>query len=111
MRITIGASLLVASLVGARPLRTQETRTKVKVADLSGIFGISEVTVRGDLASLSDKGLLQRVHGGAIVAHPPLHLIKAVKDEEQPAGLVEPGKGLVACSQSYPIPVGDGIGD
>lgn len=42
-------------------------REFMRVADLSGIFGISEVTVRADLAYLADHGMLQRVHGGAIV--------------------------------------------
>lgn len=42
-------------------------REFMRVADLSRIFRISEVTVRADLANLSDHGLLQRVHGGAIV--------------------------------------------
>jgi len=39
---------------------------KVKVADLSKLFGTSEVTIRGDLDGLEEQGLLQRVHGGAI---------------------------------------------
>lgn len=39
---------------------------KVKVTDLSKLFGTSEVTIRGDLDGLEGQGLLQRVHGGAI---------------------------------------------
>ncbi len=39
----------------------------VRVADLSRTFGISEVTVRSDLSTLADSGLIQRVHGGAMV--------------------------------------------
>ncbi len=39
---------------------------QVKVADLSRDFGISSITIRSDLADLEDKGLLFRVHGGAI---------------------------------------------
>ncbi len=42
-------------------------REFVRVSDLSSVFGISEVTVRADLAALADEGLLQRVHGGAMV--------------------------------------------
>ena len=62
--------LIPAELRRSRMLEMVREREFMKVADLSGIFGISEVTVRGDLASLSDKGLLQRVHGGAIVRDP-----------------------------------------
>ncbi len=39
---------------------------QIKVAELSKQFGISSITIRSDLADLEDKGLLFRVHGGAI---------------------------------------------
>lgn len=39
---------------------------KVKVAELSKLFGISDVTIRNDLDELEGQGMLQRVHGGAI---------------------------------------------
>lgn len=40
---------------------------QVTVAGLSQDFAVTEVTVRRDLAALSDQGLLTRVHGGATV--------------------------------------------
>ena len=43
----------------------------VKVADLSRIFGVSEVTVRNYLADMESKGLLSRTHGGAISSYKP----------------------------------------
>ena len=39
---------------------------QVKVNELSRKFGISSITIRSDLADLEEKGLLFRVHGGAI---------------------------------------------
>ena len=39
---------------------------KVKVIDLSRLFGISEVTIRNDLTELEAEGLLERIHGGAV---------------------------------------------
>ncbi len=39
---------------------------KVRVADLSAEFGISEVTIRNDLDGLEKQGFLERVHGGAV---------------------------------------------
>lgn len=39
---------------------------KVKVVDLSRMFGISEVTIRNDLSELEQAGMLERVHGGAV---------------------------------------------
>ncbi|MBP1990331.1 DeoR/GlpR family DNA-binding transcription regulator [Paenibacillus eucommiae] len=41
-------------------------KTKVKVLELSKMFGISEVTIRNDLSELENKGFLERTHGGAI---------------------------------------------
>ena len=43
----------------------------VKVAELSRIFGVSEVTVRNYLADMESKGLLSRTHGGAISSYKP----------------------------------------
>jgi DeoR family transcriptional regulator of aga operon len=42
----------------------------VSVADASGRLGVSEVTVRGDLAALAAAGLARRVHGGAVAMAP-----------------------------------------
>lgn len=41
-------------------------REFVRVADLAEAFHVSEVTVRGDLDHLEDRGLLKRVRGGAV---------------------------------------------
>lgn len=38
----------------------------VRVSELSQRFGISEVSIRRDLAKLEESGLLRRVHGGAV---------------------------------------------
>ena len=38
---------------------------RVRVADLSRLFGISEVTIRNDLSELENMDLLERTHGGA----------------------------------------------
>lgn len=39
---------------------------RVTVAELSRLFGVSEVTIRQDLQSLAEQNLLVRTHGGAI---------------------------------------------
>ena len=39
-----------------------------RVSELSARFGTSEVTIRCDLDALSDAGVIQRVHGGAITS-------------------------------------------
>jgi DeoR family transcriptional regulator of aga operon len=42
------------------------SRDFVRVSDLSARFGVSEVTVRGDLDTLADRGQLRRIRGGAM---------------------------------------------
>lgn len=43
-------------------------KLRVKVIDLVEEIGVSESTVRRDLQELEEKGLVQRTHGGAILA-------------------------------------------
>ncbi len=45
----------------------------VKVSELSQSLNISEVTVRNYLADMENKGLLSRVHGGAISSYKPYY--------------------------------------
>ena len=45
----------------------------VRVAKLSRLFDISEVTIRADLADMEYKGLLSRVHGGAVSSYKPYY--------------------------------------
>jgi DeoR/GlpR family transcriptional regulator of sugar metabolism len=40
--------------------------TRVDVTELTRLFGVSEMTIRRDLAELQDEGILRRVHGGAV---------------------------------------------
>ena len=49
-------------------LELLSTQGKVRVSFLSKTFGVSEVSIRSDLAALEEMGLLSRVHGGAIGA-------------------------------------------
>ena len=42
------------------------SRGSLRVAELSDILGVSEVTIRSDLELLAHEGLLVRDHGGAI---------------------------------------------
>lgn len=54
--------------------RRQETllllqaQGRVSVAELSQRFGVSEVTIRGDLKALAHERLIVRTHGGAVLA-------------------------------------------
>ncbi len=45
----------------------------VRVTNLSRMFGVSEVTVRTYLEDMEKKGLLSRVHGGAVSSYKPYY--------------------------------------
>ena len=45
----------------------------VKVTELSRLFNVSEVTVRSYLEDMEKKGLLTRVHGGAVSSYKPYY--------------------------------------
>jgi len=48
--------------------RIVEEHGRARVAELSGLFGVSGVTIRKDLDLLEQRGRLVRTHGGAVVA-------------------------------------------
>ncbi|MDD6308579.1 MAG: DeoR/GlpR family DNA-binding transcription regulator [Clostridia bacterium] len=50
-------------------LELLHTHGKIRVNELSRYFGISEVTIRIDLGDLESRGLLSRVHGGAVSSY------------------------------------------
>ncbi|MGC4807464.1 DeoR/GlpR family DNA-binding transcription regulator [Micromonospora sp. DT233] len=41
------------------------SRGGARVSDLAGRFGVSDMTIRRDLAALAERGLVEKVHGGA----------------------------------------------
>jgi DeoR/GlpR family transcriptional regulator of sugar metabolism len=47
-------------------LRLVQNLDRISVAELSRRLGVSEMTVRRDLDALEDRGLVRRVHGGAV---------------------------------------------
>ena len=54
----------------SRPSWTGAPRGGVRVADLVGELGVSDMTIRRDLEVLAERGLLAKVHGGATAAAP-----------------------------------------
>ncbi|MFC3501263.1 DeoR/GlpR family DNA-binding transcription regulator [Micromonospora krabiensis] len=81
----------------------------VRVTELAAEFGVSDMTIRRDLESLHERGLLAKVHGGATVAGPgstdePGFRAKSVRQlaekaaiADRAAQLVRPG-GAIALS-------------
>lgn len=50
-----------------------KTNGSVKVTELSELLDVSEVTIRNYLADMETKGLLSRVHGGAVSSYKPYY--------------------------------------
>lgn len=89
----------------------------VKVSDLVDEFGVSDMTVRRDIESLAEQGLVERVHGGALAvggrsseepgfsAKSALMTAQKVAIAEAAAALVEPGSaiGISAGTTTYEL--------
>jgi DeoR/GlpR family transcriptional regulator of sugar metabolism len=82
-----------------------DAQGSIAVADLVARFDVSEMTVRRDLVALERKGLLRRVHGGAVSDRgrsyePPFlsrsatHLTEKQRIGQAAAGLVRNGDSL-----------------
>ncbi|GAA1506414.1 DeoR family transcriptional regulator of aga operon [Agromyces terreus] len=96
-------SALTAPERRERALALVAERGFVRVAELSGVFGVTTVTARADLDALERQGSIRRVHGGAV---PVSSLIEAERPEREPtfeealAASVEPKRliGVHAAS-------------
>lgn len=111
-----------------REMITQQLEREhiVRVAELSEAFGISEVSIRRDLELLERKGLLQRVHGGAVAvvsrglpgsgqpsaAGPGTitHADEKRRIGQAAAALVQPGERVLFDSGSTVLEVARAIG-
>ncbi|MDR1891428.1 MAG: DeoR/GlpR family DNA-binding transcription regulator [Oscillospiraceae bacterium] len=72
---------------------------KVKVGELAAMFDISVVSVRIDLADLESKGLLSRIHGGAISSYKPYYNMNLTQrlstNQEQKTRIAEKVAGMI----------------
>lgn len=88
----------------------------VSVAEIAEEFGVSDMTVRRDLAELEAQGLLERVHGGAVsLQHGPLTVIDDVEplfearrrlNSDAKARIAQAAAGLVAECQTVAFDLG-----
>jgi DeoR/GlpR family transcriptional regulator of sugar metabolism len=58
-----------------------ESRGEVIVAELALEFCVSEITIRRDLLELNDQGIIERTHGGALLADHSQSNLKAVMQD------------------------------
>lgn len=87
-----------------------EDNSTVTVADLVKEFNVSEMTIRRDLAILESRGLLRRVHGGAISqrgrSYEPPFLSRAGEYMEAKRRIGEAAAALVQNGDSITLDVG-----
>lgn len=81
-----------------------------RVADLAAGFGVSEVTLRSDLAALEEEGRLRRVRGGAVPLGGPFaepSLERALGDRaEAKQAIGHLAAGLIASGEALLLDVG-----
>lgn len=101
------------SSVGVRRgdiLRLLGGATPVKVSELAGQLGVSAVTLRRDLRSLEEEGLIKRTHGGAVLLFEageelPHELAREVR-KEQKEWIARAASSLVGHGDSIIVDAG-----
>ncbi len=82
----------------------------VRVADMVELLGVSEMTVRRDITSLVRRGLVSRVHGGAVApsrsAQEPAFATKATQYQEEKARIGRVAASRVAAGDAVALSAG-----
>ena len=91
-------------------LQLLDSHGSISVTDLVDRFSVSEMTARRDLDALERKGLLRRVHGGAVSARgrsyePPL-LSRSAQHQSEKGRIGQVAAGLVNNGDSITLDVG-----
>lgn len=82
----------------------------VRVADMVEQLGVSEMTIRRDITSLVRRGLVSRVHGGAVApsrsAQEPAFALKAAQQQAEKARIGRLAASRVATGDSVALSAG-----
>src|SRR4051794_27208325 len=83
----------------------------VRVSELATEYGVSDMTIRRDLESLADRGLLAKVHGGATTvspgsAHEPGFEAKSVRQRAEKATIAMRAAALVSPGDAIALSAG-----
>lgn len=83
----------------------------VRVSELASEYGVSDMTIRRDLESLADRGLLAKVHGGATTvspgsAHEPGFAAKSVRQRGEKAAMAMRAAALVSPGDAIALSAG-----
>ena len=83
----------------------------VRVSQLVQEFGVSDMTIRRDLESLAERGLVDKVHGGATVASPgsteePGFDVKSMRQRTEKAAIAERAAAMVEAGMAVALSAG-----
>lgn len=83
---------------------------QITVADIIGMFQVSEMTARRDLADLAREGLLRRVHGGATInlgrSYEPPYPLRTTEQINSKQAIGRAAAALIQDGDSIAIDVG-----
>ena len=86
---------------------------EISVADLAETLGVSEMTIRRDLAELEREGLLKRVHGGAVSSfgrsYEPPYALRSVQSIAAKQAIARAAANMVAEGDSIALDVGSTV--
>lgn len=87
-------------------LRKVREHGSMRVTDFAAESGVSPATIREDVKLLADRGLVSRVHGGAMLPEDRAETAPAPAREAaaEPPGRREPTLGMIVPSASYYYP-------
>ncbi|MCC6832153.1 MAG: DeoR/GlpR transcriptional regulator [Thermoleophilia bacterium] len=85
-------------------------RGEVLIAEVCKRTGVSQMTIRRDLAALEREGALQRVHGGAVArqsrSYEPPFALRALRHQDAKARIAAAAAALVAEGETVAVDVG-----
>lgn len=83
---------------------------RITIPDICEMFDVSEMTARRDLNELDRRGLLRRIHGGAIAnlgrSYEPPFQIRATKNQEAKSAIGRKAAELIYDGDSIALDVG-----
>jgi DeoR/GlpR family transcriptional regulator of sugar metabolism len=112
LMLTRGEVEMLAAERRARILQEVSNTGAVKISHLARALAVSEVTIRRDIESLTDRGLVDKVHGGVTanslssIKEPPFAINSRKLPAEKSAiakvaaGLVQPGQSIALLGGS-----------
>lgn len=82
----------------------------VRIADLTRELGVSDMTIRRDLADLATQGLVRKVHGGAVApqttAHEPRFAVKQLREAPEKQRIAQAAAALVTPGSAIALSAG-----